>query len=689
MQDRILDALRRGAHDDALTLAREAVAADPRDPGNQRLLAQALHASGDDQAALAAIDAAIALVPDAADLHFQRAGLLLQQRDLDAASAALSQSTTLDPNQFGAYVMQAQLAIGRNDLDEAERLQKLASRVAPEHPWTTMLAGTLASRRGEHDRALALLAQAAKVAPDDLQVLYANAFAYLAKGHLAFAEQAFRRVIEKSGNGPLRGVLAQIVLQQGRPADAADVIAELLADPAQATPGWQTLGGELELQAGRPERALPLLRAAFAAAPQSRRTTDALVRLWAATGAADEALEVLEPALAQHPAQDHLWLARLAFEPFASDAARDVIVRWQAAVPGHVPALQARLALEANAGDPDAALAAARAIAAVQPGDLAANDFIFGRLLERDPGAAVAFAQDLVPAAGDEGKLLLRRWIGIAQDAAGRPGDAAATWQALSVDISRQAGPPPAPTAAPAAWPAPGAADAAQPPAVFLYGPPGARVDRVVSVLQQVVPQFRGDRIVRGVGDAFQDTTVPAQLAAGRFTAAQVVGSWRQQLPARGIGNGAVIDWLPFWDNAWLLALRPELPQARLLLVVRDPRDMLLDWLAYGTVLTMRIDDAASSAAWLAAHLEQLADLHEQDLIPHTLLRNDDPAGDPAALAATLGAALGIADFPVPPAQALGPARLPAGHWRAYADVWPQAFAALTPVAVRLGYPQD
>ena len=37
---------------------------------------------------------------------------------------------------------------------------------------------------------------------------------------------------------------------------------------------------------------------------------------------------------------------------------------------------------------------------------------------------------------------------------------------------------------------------------------------------------------------------------------------------------------------------------------------------------------------------------------------------------------------------ALGPARFPAGHWRAYAEPLAEAFAVLTPVALRLGYPE-
>jgi len=42
----------------------------------------------------------------------------------------------------------------------------------------------------------------------------------------------------------------------------------------------------------------------------------------------------------------------------------------------------------------------------------------------------------------------------------------------------------------------------------------------------------------------------------------------------------------------------------------------------------------------------------------------------------------------IPPAERIGPPRFPAGHWRRYTDVMNAAFDLLTPVAVRLGYPE-
>ncbi|MNV09017.1 hypothetical protein D3C71_995020 [compost metagenome] len=41
-----------------------------------------------------------------------------------------------------------------------------------------------------------------------------------------------------------------------------------------------------------------------------------------------------------------------------------------------------------------------------------------------------------------------------------------------------------------------------------------------------------------------------------------------------------------------------------------------------------------------------------------------------------------------PPVRSLGPGTIAAGHWRKYAQVLSAEFSRLTPVAVRLGYPE-
>ena len=686
MHEPILEALRRGDIAQALAAADTAVAAAPKDVKALELLAAAQQLSGNADAALASIDRAIALQPDEADLHFQRAGLLLGSRDVDAAQAALARSIGLDPNLFGAYVMQAQLALGRGDLDEAERLCKLASRIAAGHPELAAIEGMILLRRGDAPRAQELLVRAAQQSPNDPRLRYALGFTYMAQGHLAFAEQAFRGVLGKMADErALRGLIADLVHQQGRPAEAAEEIAPLLADPATATPGLRRVAAELELSAGRPERALPLLREALSAQPDDRRILSAIIETWRRLDSGDDARATLDALLETHPAVEDLWLARLAFEPVGSEAANAVAARWLAAQPGSLPALEARMALQVMAADQLAAEDTARRILEIEPGRSSAELRLIHGLLERDPAGAVAYIEQLLPKVPSaDARRMLEERLAIAQERAGHPAAAVATWVGLHAAAASQRLPLP-PLGTPRVdWPelAPKPDDAR--PVALLWGAPGSGVERLAGLLRNSLPAFRSDRFSpQPPRDGLQSYKTTPALLDGTLDPADLIASWQDALPRRGITDGQVIDWLPWWDNTLLLALRPHLPQGQLLVALRDPRDMLLDWLAFGAQTPFAMASPLAAAGWLAAVLHQIAALDEQSLYPHRLLRLDDAIGDPQQLAALLGSAINTA-LPAPAGAA--PGAFPAGHWRAYAQALAEPFALLAPVARRLGY---
>src|SRR3546814_11135971 len=106
--------------------------------------------------------------------------------------------------------------------------------------------------------------------------------------------------------------------------------------------------------------------------------------------------------------------------------------------------------------------------------------------------------------------------------------------------------------------------------------------------------------------------------------------------------------------------LRTQLSHVRVLIAVRDPRDMLLDWIAFRAPLMLRVESPLQMAQWLARHLEHVAVLHENSPIIYALIKLDEIHGDPAAVAATLGAALN-ANLPAPPADTFGPPHFAAG----------------------------
>jgi len=683
MLERIQDALRRDAVDEALALAQDWAASAPDDAVAQRTLALALARAGDPAAALFALDQAILLAPEDAGLHFERASLLLRSGGVDEAGAALAQGLELDPNHLPSYLAKAHVALARGDLDEAERLSRTAARIAAEDdPRLLGLDALLALRRGNPDRALALASSASKALPDDPQLLSVLGFAYLAKSHWAFAEQAFRKVSALLPDArALQPLLAQLAAGQDRHEEAVELLAPLLDDPKVSNPSLRRLAGLYAFRAGRAEQALELLQESLLHSPD-RFVLQALMQLWARRDDRASAQATLEEALARHPLVNDLWAVRLSMEEPGSEGGEAVLSRWLEALPGSVMALETAMVARDRAADLDGAMRLAERLLEVQPGHALAEQFLVEALLSRDPDAAITRARAIAARPQDPAsRAAMGSWVGRLLDRAGRTSEAVAQWQSLhdGMRASRLALPPLAPAVE--EWPALATPTPDAPRPILVWGLPGSGVERVVDTLGAAV--LRDRYTPQAPEDPLRSPQAAHALRNGSADPAALVARWREQLPARGAAGGNAVDWLTWWDNALLLALRPHLPEGLLLAVVRDPRDMLLDWLATGSPVPLALENPEAAAEWLAQGLEQLADLDEQDLYPHVLLRVDGIVDAQQALAEVLGKALGGLKLAPPPAAQR---RLPPGRWRAYADQLAAPFARLTPVAVRLGY---
>src|SRR5690606_34909598 len=215
--------------------------------------------------------------------------------------------------------------------------------------------------------------------------------------------------------------------------------------------------GELELAAGRPERALAMLRGVLAEQPRDARTLAAIGEAWRRLGAFEDGRRTLDGLVATIADSEELWRARLAFEP-AGEGALDVVARWQAVLPESNAALEACMAVNASEGRMAEAEAAAQALLQRVPGHPRAQMCVVSALLERDPAAAVERLQSMQAAEG-EGGAGLDAWLGLALHRSGDRAGALEAWQRGAA--ARQGGLPlPAATPAPAQWPEPAAAAA-------------------------------------------------------------------------------------------------------------------------------------------------------------------------------------------------------------------------------------
>lgn len=668
-----LDALARRDADAALTAALAAAAAEPDRAEVQHVLGLAYQLAGQGEPAARALDRAIELAPTVAAFQLARAGVALGQRDLGAADRALQATVQQDPNAIGAHVMAAYLALGRSDIDQAEQHFRRAQRVAPTHPLTRCIEGNLALARGDHATAQQVLAAAAQDAPQEPMLLSSLALAYFSAGNHAFAEQALLRALEVQPQATnLRRMLVESLRRQGRidemPAQLQTIVAEQPGD----WNSWAQLG-ESQLRRGQVDEACAAFTRMLEAPALPLGHVNGMIGLLAEHDAGERAAALLDAQLEREPGRDLLWQGRLATLGNDPSVLLAACERWLAALPSSPLALQTRASLREQLGELDAAEADADAALATEPLLAGALMLKLRAELRRDPAALLQRLDALLPQVPEvDGQKLLRMFRGIALDRLGRFEEAAPNW----IENRPVILPPPRPSAGEAP------ASALAPPKL-LWGAPGSAVRPIAAVL-------RGRSDVLLLDDRFGNTHrfdgYGTPRPDGRVA---TVEQWADLLRQSGIDPERTIDWLPYYDPM----IAASMPGARLLAVLDDPRDLLLNWLAFGAAQAIApAPDVA--AAWLADSLEAVTARIEAGDPAVLRVGSEQLAAEPEQVlerirgffgleqplsAETLAAASrGVAGAPV---------AFPPGHWRHYAGALAAPFARLAAVAQRLGYP--
>ena len=372
-------------------------------------------------------------------------------------------------------------------------------------------------------------------------------------------------------------------------------------------------------------------------------------------------------------------------------AAKAVMERWLAAMPDNTNALDAAMHLHEARGDAEAVDALAQRIVELEPGRSSAEMRLLDRMIRDQPEAAVVHVQGLISKAADDvAKRRLMLWLGYAQDRAGRYGEAAMTWHAVNSAEAALRWPLTVPGHAGGPWPEAATPLPGTPPVAYLWGVPGSGVEKVAAVIAHAGYPLRGDRFSQHPPqDPLQNPDAIAALNDGSLAPERLLAEWRAAQPSRGVNDGIIIDWLPYWDNALLKMLRPLQHEAIVLIPLRDPRDMLLEWIAFGSPMPFGIATPTDAALWIARQLQHVVALHQNKLQPHAIMFTDHAMADVEAFAAEIGGALGLEKIRVPPATVLGTQRFPFGHWREYSKALAEPFALLSEVAQTLGYPAE
>lgn len=625
--------------------------------------------------------------PQRGDVLLELAGVRFLRRDLAGARGLAEAAIRLDPNLFGAHNLLGQVALACGDATKAEECYRTALRVKDDDVQSLTGLGNVLLLRGEIASALKLMTHAVELAPNDAFSQYALGRAFHSNGNTAFAVRALENALRlRAELHSARHLLGQLLIEQGRPQDAEEQFAMLGEATGFRAVAFAGLGDAARGQ-GKLILAIERYRASLAEDAAQPLVTQALAWCLLQLGRDNEAFDVYTSYLARFPG-DRLILGSLADAHLMRDhteAAYDLWSKLLNRFPDDAFAAQRLALLCERRGEFAEALAYANRAASAF-----ANDpelcFLHVRAALRECRDADALSwlegipRDALSAAN---MRAVAHYRGLIHDRADEMAAAVECWRASQHNLisavhaqetlpavltERLAEPMPEPrTATP----------------IFLVGLPGSQVERVAALLtQQPGVRLLRDRTLAPLRQ--DDFSAPEFGVYLGGLSPEDATARRARYDAEVVRLGTepdrvLIDWLPRWDARFLPLIRNAFPGTTLIVVERDPRDELINWLAFGWLEGFPLSDPEAGAVWLTKAHRHLAAVDGSGLrVIHVdadaLLADPQNHGDLLAAALHLDSLVpGLAQ------RSLGdlPLGLPAGRWKAYRDVLSTAFSAL------------
>ena len=705
MLDDIIELHRAGRLSEAEAGYRDLLAINPEDAEVLHLLGILRGQAGDLDEGLQLVQRAIAQDPDRDVFQHTLGEMQLHAGRLDESEAAYLKARELNPNLTSAYSGLGQIAFLRGDLERAETHFRVALRANEDDAQSLAGLGNIHFARGELRQAASHLTRAAELAPNDALIQGSLANAMLALDTPDFAVQAANNALAlKPDYAMARQVLGNALLAKGDMQGARAAFEDLLARGEQLTAAHLGLGDIARAQQQH-EEAIAHYQQALQQQPglhpAAIRRADSLGRSGRADQAIAERLRVLARARQElqerarhYPEAPYV---QFALASLLSQRGRDAeaLPAWRQAaalLPDNMN-VQANLALALeSAGEPDDAAEQARRVGGAARADMA---LIRARAALRagDAGQALQVLGSPDAAQWNERpELARRRW-----KLSGLAHDALEQWDEAVADFRRAMWPN-----APALPPLPEldgalpdllrerAAEPVLEPShleapILLIGLPGSGTARLASLLADQAPlAVRSDRFgadVDFVSAVFDDRLLQP---LGQSDLALLQRRYMQPLERGARREGArVIDWLPYVDARVLPALKRALPGLRLVQVQGDPRDALLNWLAFGAHARLPMRDPVEVARWLKTALAHQALAAE--LLPACSIDARAVVADPhGKQGRTLAEFLGLEQLAPGPLTGaaeknrLGmPVSFEPGHAKHYRDALAEAFAAL------------
>ena len=306
----------------------------PKDVNSQLAAGRYLLAARRTGEALARADAALALQPDNVDGHVLRGNALGGLNELDRALGEMEEALRLDPLRGVTYTQLGLVEAARGQAATAEVAFKRAIELTPKEVGSHLALANFYWSSGRLTEAEKALESALALDPNNDGTNRALAVFSLASGRVEQAEKYLKRIADLSGapssiftlaeyyiatrrSARAVALLEPLVLDQrasgakqrlarayaaaNQPVKAHALIEEILAaNPMDSA--TLLLKGQLLLEEGRREEALPVVKAAVAAEPTSIRAQFTLGRVYASRGDTDGAKAAFRQVLKENPA---------------------------------------------------------------------------------------------------------------------------------------------------------------------------------------------------------------------------------------------------------------------------------------------------------------------------------------------------------------------------------------------------
>lgn len=306
----------------------------PTDVRSQLAAGRYLLAARRTDEALVRADAALELQPDNVDGHVLRGNALGGLNELDRALSEMEEALRLDPMRGATYTQLGLVEAARGHAETAETAFRRAIELAPKEVGSHLALANFYWSSGRLSEAEQWLESALALDPDNDGTNRALAVFSLASGRVDQAEKYLKRVSDLSGSPSSIFTLAEyyiatrrsaravellepLVLERrasgakqrlarayaaaNQPAKAHALIEEILAaNPADSA--TLLLKGQLLLEQGRREEALPVVKAAVAAEPTSIGAQFTLGKVYASRGDAEGARAAFKQVLKENPA---------------------------------------------------------------------------------------------------------------------------------------------------------------------------------------------------------------------------------------------------------------------------------------------------------------------------------------------------------------------------------------------------